>query len=219
MNALDSLGGPMSNKASRKPIGNFFIKKSLQIRLIRKVVIAALLSTIVSYASLILVYYLKYQTVIVYQLDKLTQELNREHIIFLILPTLLVSATVSLLVSFGIGLYASRKYAVPVYKLEQWVALLCNGKMSAVLRFREKEEMKELSDSCNRLATELRERFVDLHKLARHLKEESPSSETAADIEKTLAYLDLGTDPIEVTTGIYKVANKAPVTRGNDTKN
>lgn len=219
MNDSDCPGGPMSKNASRKPIGNFFIKKSLQTRLIRKIVLSALLSTIVSYASLMLVYYLKYQTVIVYQLDKLTQELNREHIIFLILPTLLVSAIVSLLVSFGIGMYSSRKYAVPIYKLEQWAALLCNGKLSAVLRFREKEEMKELSDNCNRLATELRKRFLDLHALADRLKAQDSSSDIAADLEKSLANIDLGNETIEITTGIYKVANKAPITKGNDTKN
>ena len=206
----------MPTKAIRKPIGNFFIKKSLQLRLIKKIVIAALLSTIVSNASLILVYYLKYQTVIVYQLDKLTQELNRELIIFLILPTLLVSAIVSLLVSFGIGLYSSRKYAVPIYKLEQWAALLRNGKMSAMLRFREKEEMKELSGTCNKLAGELRERFLELRALATKLREEDPASEAATGIEKALIDIDLGSETIEITTGIYKVAPNVPANGGSE---
>jgi methyl-accepting chemotaxis protein len=204
-NFLHIPGGIMPSKASRKPIGNFFIKKSLQIRLIRKVVTAALLSTLASSASLILVYYLKYQTVIVYQLDKLSQELNREHIVFLILPTLLVSAVVAVLVSFGIGLYSSRKYAVPIYKLEQWVALLRKGKMGAMLRFREKEEMKDLSDTCNQLTAEIRERFVELKNHASRLKELDSTSTAADGIEKALAGLDLGTNPIEVTTGIYAV--------------
>ena len=208
----------MPTKAIRKPIGNFFIKKSLQLRLIKKIVIAALLSTIVSNASLILVYYLKYQTVIVYQLDKLTQELNRELIIFLILPTLLVSAIVSLLVSFGIGLYSSRKYAVPIYKLEQWAALLRNGKMSAMLRFREKEEMKELSGTCNKLAGELRERFLELRALATKLREEDPASEAATGIEKALIDIDLGSETIEITTGIYKVAPNVPAKDGAEKK-
>ena len=197
----------MSDKTHRKPIGNFFIKKSLQLRLITKIVIAALVSTLVSSGSLILVYYLKYQTVIVYQLDKLSQELNREHIVFLILPTLLVSALVAIFVSFCIGLYSSRKYAVPIYKLEQWATLLRSGKMSALLRFREKEEMKELSDKCNQLATEMRDRFIDIRKQARLLKGKDSTSEHAAELEKILLNLDLDTNPIEVTTGYYAVAH------------
>jgi hypothetical protein len=197
----------MSGKMHRKPIGNFFIKKSLQIRLITKIVIAALLSTIVSSGSLILVYFLKYQTVIVYQLDKVTQDLNREHIIFLILPSLLVSALVSIFVSFCIGLYSSRKYAVPIYKLEQWATLLRSGKMSALLRFREKEEMKELSDRCNQLASEMRNRFLEIKKQADLLKENDATKGVAVDLEKVLENLDLTMDPIEVTTGYYSVAS------------
>jgi hypothetical protein len=94
----------VEQKVVRKPISNFFIKKSLQIRLITKIVIAALASTLLTAACLIVVYYLKYQTVVVYQLDKLSQELTREHIIFLIFPTLLMSSLVSLIMAFGIGL-------------------------------------------------------------------------------------------------------------------
>lgn len=202
-------GGTMSSKVHRKPIGNFFIKKSLQIRLIRKIAVAALLSTLVSSGSLIFVYYLKYQTVIVYQLDKLTQELNREHIIFLILPTLLVSALVSVFVSFCIGLYSSRKYAVPIYKLERWATLLRTGKMSALLRFREKEEMKELSDKCNQLAAEMRDRFIEIKKHAALLKKNESTAASGEDLEKILVNLELDKGPIEVNTGYYAVTSEA----------
>jgi methyl-accepting chemotaxis protein len=199
------MGGTMSSKVTRKPIGNFFIKKALQLRLIKKIVIAALLSTLVSSGSLILVYYIKYQTVIVYQLEKLTQELSREHIVYLILPSLLVSTLVSILVSFGIGLYSSRKYAVPIYKLEQWATLLKNGKLSVLLRFREKEEMKELSDKCNQLAMEFRERFIQIKHLSDQLKEQDATAAVASELKKIISNLDLDKNPIEVTTGIYSV--------------
>jgi len=208
----------MSSKINRKPIGNFFIKKALQLRLIKKIVAAALLSTLASSASLIAVYYIKYQTVIVYQLDKFTQELHREHIVYLILPTLLVSALVSVAVSCGIGLYASRKYAVPIYKLEQWASLLRSGKMSAMLRFREKEEMKELSDRCNLLAAELRNRFVDIgHQLGR-LKKGEDCAQCATELEKALQNLDLSMNPIEVTTGYYTMASENRTSQQHDEK-
>lgn len=210
------MGGTMSSQVSRKPIGNFFIKKSLQLRLIKKIAIAALLSTLASSGSLIFVYYMKYQTVIVYQLDKVSQDLNREHIIYLILPTLLVSALVSILVSFGIGLYASRKYAVPIYKLEQWATLLLDGKMSALLRFREKEEMKELSDKCNQLATEIRDRFIEIKHLADQLKDNPATAKASADLKKILKDFNLDKSPIEVTTGYYAVNNLNKLSESHD---
>jgi nitrogen fixation/metabolism regulation signal transduction histidine kinase len=193
----------MSQQINRKPIGNFFIKKSLQLRLILKIVLASLISTILSSGTLILVYYLKYKTVIVYQLDKISQELSREHIVYLILPTLLISSVVSILVSVGVGLYASRKYAVPVYKLEQWASLLRMGKMSALLRFREKEEMAELSNACNQLSSEMRERFIKIRTQSELLKQSAPSSPIAEEIEKVLSGLELETVPIEVSTTFY----------------
>lgn len=195
----------MAEKINRKPISNFFIKRSLQMRLITKIVVAALTSTILSSGTLILVYFLKYKTVIVYQLDKFTQELSREHIVYLILPTLLISSIVSILVSFGVGLYASRKYAVPVYKLEKWVSLLRIGKMSAQLRFREKEEMAELSTTCNLLSSEIREKFVKIRNQMELLKQSSPDSPIALEIEKVLSGLELETVPIEVSTTFYTV--------------
>ncbi|MCX7727653.1 MAG: hypothetical protein N2053_12500 [Chitinispirillaceae bacterium] len=196
----------MSNtKKVRRPIGNFFIKKALQLRLIVKIVIAALLSTLLSSASLILVYYIKYKTVIVYQLEKHTQNLNREHIIFLILPALIVSILVSVIVAFGIGLYASRKYAVPIYKLEQWASLLKSGKLGAMLRFREKEEMKELSDKCNQLSKEIMNRFLEIKNLSISLKGNDATVPIANSIDKSLEGLELEPNLIEVTTGFYSV--------------
>jgi methyl-accepting chemotaxis protein len=195
----------MSSRASRKPIGNFFIKRALQIRLIVNIVIAALISTLVTSGSLILVYYIKYQTVIVYQLDKLTQELSREHLLFLILPTLLISSVVNILLSFGVGLYASRKYAVPIYKLEQWSNLLLQGKFSAVLKFREREEMKDLSDNCNDLSNTIRSKLLAIQQQVKKLKSTIPESPEVKEIENSLSYFELESSPIEVTTTFYSI--------------
>ncbi|NLE01689.1 MAG: hypothetical protein GX640_17630 [Fibrobacter sp.] len=196
----------MAQTKLRKPIGNFFIKKALQVRLIIKIMLASLLSILVTAGSLILVYYIKYQTVIVYQLNRENQELIREHILFLILPTLLISSIVSILVSFGVGLYASRKYAVPIYKLENWVGLLRQGKMSAVLRFREKEEMKDLSSICNQLSTEIREKFLRIRRQSELLKQADPNSAIAEEIDKIINTMELETVPIEVSTNYYSIS-------------
>jgi methyl-accepting chemotaxis protein len=196
----------MESKVSRKPIGNFFIKRALQIRLIMKIVTSALIATVVTSGSLILVYFIKYQTIIVYQLDKLTQELSREHLIFVILPTLLFSAMVNILISFGVGLYASRKYAVPIYKLEQWCNLLLQGKFAAILRFREKEEMKELSDKFNELSGGIRSKLLLVQTEIEKIKKEFPEAAAhTKEIDTVLATFELESMPIEVTTTFYRI--------------
>lgn len=205
----------MSKKTTRKPIGNFFIKKALQLQLISKIVIAALVSTLISSGSLLLVYYLKYQTVIIYQLDKYSQELTRDHLVFLILPTLLVSSVVALLVALGVGLYSSRKYAVPVYKLEQWATLLINGKMSALLRFREKNEMKDLSNKCNQLTENLKTKFSEINKISEIMKQSDPSSSIAKQIDAILSDIELESEPIEVKTQIYSLSDTKNMAENN----
>jgi len=133
--------------AARKPLGNFFVKKSLQLRLIFNILAASIVSSIVSAGTLLLVYRYKYDTTVIYMFNEFNNVLQKESIVRLILPSLLISLAAGLILTFGIGLYASRKYAVPVFKIEQWVSQILNGKVTATLRFREKEEMKDCPPS------------------------------------------------------------------------
>jgi methyl-accepting chemotaxis protein len=202
----------MKAKAIRKPVGNFFIKRSLQIRLIQKIVFSAVVSTVISSSTLFLVYYLRYKTIVVYQLDKISQELSRENLLIIILPALLISALVSIVLAFCIGLYSSRKYAVPIYKLEQWVSLLLHGKVSATLRFREKDEMRELTDKCNSLGADLQNTLIAISKKVELLKQENSSPQIVRELETILAKFDFETIPIEVNTTFYQISTDSEKT-------
>jgi methyl-accepting chemotaxis protein len=194
------------SKAARKPIAHFFVKRQLQMRMITRIIIAVLITTIIALLCMFIVYFVKYETVVVYRLDKITQDLSREHIFFLILPAFLFSAMVNIVVATGIGIWASRKYAIPIYKLEQWCSLLINGKMTATLQFREKEEMRELSSKCNELTDCLHERFYRIKNETDALKKTHPDLASIKNIDKALDGLDIATDPIQVNTGFYKIA-------------
>jgi len=193
----------MAKAVNRRPIGNFFIKKSMQIRLIKNIILAALISTILASSTLFLVYFMRYKTVVVYQLDKMTQELSRENILDIILPALLISGLLSIILALGIGLYSSRKYAVPIYKIEKWLSFLLQGKLSATLQFREKEEMHELEDKCNSLGAELQKTFHEIRQKVQALKEQNTSPEIAADLEKIISRVEIESDPIKVSTSLY----------------
>jgi nitrogen fixation/metabolism regulation signal transduction histidine kinase len=150
------------------------------------------------------VYYLRYNSVLLYTMDQLTN-LNKENIIFIILPSLLLSSLVNFIVAVCLGLYASRKYAVPIYKLEQWARMIRQGKISAQIRFREREEMKELSDDCNELTRDLRIKFSEIKKQALALKEKVKDSEELKKIETVLATLELDSELIEIHTTHFKL--------------
>jgi hypothetical protein len=194
----------MTNTAARKPIKNFFVKKSLQMRLIFNIVGVVMLTTVVSCLTVLAVYYVKYKVVVVYSLDKETLNLTSQNILYMLLPVLLISVVANIILAFGIGFYASRKYAIPIFKLEQWASLLLKGKLTAVLHFREKEEMNELTLKCNEVTNFFRQHFTSIKKqveAARKVHQDSPALQ---QIEKSLDGLDLHTEEIAVNTGYYQ---------------
>jgi len=199
----------MKNAVPRKPISHFFVKKQLQMRLIINIVSTVIATTIIALLSMFIVYIVQFKTVAMYSYDTASGELNRSgNIIFVILPALLCSALVNLLVAIGIGFYASRKYAIPIYKLEQWCSLLLKGKMSALLLFREREEMIELSSKCNEVGQFFRERLSAVKRQVEELKKTHADVVAVKKIEAAIEGLDLSTDPIEVNTGYYKMVLK-----------
>jgi methyl-accepting chemotaxis protein len=194
----------------RHPLGNFFIKKQLQMRLIARIVFAVLGSTVICLLCLLVVYYMRYKSVLMYQLTP-AGDLTKENIVVILLPCLIIAGLVNIIVGILVGLYASRKYAVPIYKLEQWVLLLLKGRFNARLTFREKEEMKDLSNNCNLLATSLRRRFLDIKDRIDSLKKKGSSPDDIKAINESISDLELESDAIDVHTNFYTLPpNQAP---------
>jgi len=179
-------------KAVRKPVGNFFIKKSLQLRLIVNVLAVSVVSSVVSAGTLFLVYRYMFNTTVLYIFDHNTNNLQPDKSIAeLVLPTLIISSVVGLILAFGIGLYASRKYAVPVFKIEQWASQLLNGDLTSVLKFREQEEMRDLSKKCNELGAMFREIMVDIQKDVKALRDAGVKGPELEAIAEKLGRLEL----------------------------
>jgi methyl-accepting chemotaxis protein len=201
-----------SQSALRKPVSNFFIKKRLQLSLIYKIVAAVMISTIVCIGTLFLTYLVKYRDAGFYRvtLDQLMDISDRFEISGIILPGLLISGLVNLFIAVFIGLYASRKYAVPIYKLEQWADLLKQGKMTAKLRFREKEEFRELSSHCNALSETLRDQFLKIKRIVDQLELEPNAPAQIQGIRAILQDLQLEASPIEVHTQFNRIPTLTP---------
>ncbi len=198
----------MAKNIQRHPISNFFIMKGLQFRLIKKIVLSAVLSTLVGLSTLVFIYYIKFDNTAFYPVsfDSAASIGERENILSIILPSVIISAFINILIAIAIGLYASRKYAVPIFKLEKWADLLHEGKMAAKLHFREKEEMKELSSKCNSLSENIRKRFESIQNATEELIKDETLKENDS-IKKITAILDemnLDDKSIDVSTSIIK---------------
>lgn len=198
----------MTKNVQRHPISNFFIMKGLQLRLIKKIVLSAILSTLVGLSTLVFVYYMKFDNTAFYPVsfDSAASIGERENILSIILPSVIISAFINILIAAAIGLYASRKYAVPIFKLEKWADLLNEGHMAAKLSFREKEEMKELSSKCNSLSENLRKKFENIQKETDKLSEndEFAKNDSIIKIKKILEDMAIDDKHINVSTSILK---------------
>lgn len=198
----------MAQGFTRRPLANFFIKRDLQIRLITKIVFSVILATAVFAATLLLTYRANYRDAAFYQVTLSANETeigDRLEIVSIILPSLVISAVVNIVVAFCVGVYASRKYAVPIFKLEQWARLLQGGKITAKLRFREKEEMRELSHSCNKLTDSLRQMLLSLKEQVELASDRGKSEQALANMKTILDGIEFGSEPIEVETS-YNIA-------------
>ena len=134
---------------------------------------------------------------------------TRANIVSILYPSLIISAIANIFIAAAIGLYASRKYAVPIFKLEQWANLLQKGHLGANLIFREKEEMKELSGKCNQLSTDLKEKFVKIEKAISNIQKSESYKENSdiKNIQKILDELSLEGASFTVNTSIITTEN------------
>lgn len=186
----------MSDRHLRHPLKNFFIKKSIQIKIISQIIITVIIAACLTTGVLIVQYTLKSRTGTFYFMsDDVMKDLETQNMLSLILPSVIIVETIAILIAFGIGLISSRKIAVPVYKIERWASRLRAGKLSTVLAFREEDHLNELTTQCNGLTDFYKDIFTQIKTHSENIAQRSndPSfvaAETKA-IQQLLSKLEL----------------------------
>jgi hypothetical protein len=153
----------MNSIASRRPVGNFFVKRSLQISITFKIIFTVLVTSCITIVAIAILYNMKFKGGNFYFMsDNLMKDLELTSILGIVLPVLIASQAITLFFSVGIGLFSSRKAAIPIYKLEKWAQQLKKGRLKTHLGFREEKEMKDLTIQCNSLADSYRQLFLSI---------------------------------------------------------
>jgi methyl-accepting chemotaxis protein len=169
----------MTQTNARQPFRHFFIKRAMQYKIIAEIVFVMVLSAVITTATLTVLYNSKAKNGAFYYMSNDSREdLQLRGILELILPSVLGAQVFSILIGLGIGMFSSRKMAVPIYKFEKWVSQLKNGNLNTKLSFRENEEMKELTAECNEMAEYYKAVFAELDRTVKKLE---PLSENNAD--------------------------------------
>lgn len=187
----------MSKKVSRKPIKHFFLKKSLQISIIFKIIFIVFLTSFITTIILSYTYITKSKGGNFYYMSNdIMKDLELTNILGIVLPAIITAQLVTLIIVFFIGMSSSRRAAVPVYKLEKWASQIKNGNLMTSLGFRETAVMKDLTLQCNDLTRKYRKIFSDIDLSLERIKSEfnnmSPPAKAEInrieDILNTLKY-------------------------------
>lgn len=175
----------------RQPIRHFFIKKSMQYKIIGEILFVVFLTALLTTVTVSLVYNVKSKNGSFYYMSNDTkQDLELKNILEVILPSVIGAQVISMFIGLGIGLFSSRKIAVPIYKFEKWVTNLKTGNLLTRIEFREKQDMEDLTHECNTLVDFYRDKFIQINdallKLEQHATSDPNVGEQIASIKETL---------------------------------
>ncbi len=181
----------MPDRNDRKFFKNFFIKKSIQLSIIAKIVFIVFASSLVTTLVLAFIYYAESRGGSFYYMSHdVTADLKLQNILGLILPAILSAQLVGLILALGVGLFSSRKIAVPLYKIERWAGELSKGKLNTRLAFRENTEMRELTTKCNSVTDMYRNLLSEIRDSVEALeRDESKSASVAREVTNMKAKL------------------------------
>jgi len=172
----------MTQKNVRQPFRHFFLKKSMQYKIIAEIVFVVLFTALVTTVSLTFMYNSKSRSGTFYYMSNDTKkDLELKNVLEVILPSVVGAQIFSIVIGLGIGLFSSRKMAVPIYKFEKWVSQLKSGNLNTKISFRENEEMKDLTFQCNALSHYYKEVFTDIDTTVQKLEKLSSDNPAALD--------------------------------------
>ena len=112
--------------------------------------------------------------------NDIMQDLELKSILGIILPPIVAAEIVAVLLGFGIGLFYSRKIAVPLYKIEKWANRLRHGKLNTTLAFREEDRLKDITVQCNSVTEFYRNIFSEIQTHVGEIAENSSNPEKVA---------------------------------------
>lgn len=153
----------------RKPLRNFVFYPAIQWPQILRNCLLVAITSILAGGMIMLLYQIEYGSTSVYVMDRNSAffPLEQQSLLALVFPALLAALVMAILIGWMLALAASRRIALPIYKVIQWTRLVSEGNLRARLAFRPGDHLEELARSCNSALDSIRSGYEDLHELER----------------------------------------------------
>ena len=163
-----------TDDSGRRSIQNFIFHGPVQWPQIASSGLLALFTSLGTACAILWLYDREYGQATIYLLDHNSAfyPLDKFGLFQLLLPAVGGTTLVGLFVGWLLTLGASRRIALPTYKVGKWARKVAAGDLGARLGFRTKDHLDELSGSCNAAVDNFRARVLDLELL--HQDEKMP---------------------------------------------
>lgn len=166
------------NRKARRPWANFFLKPKLQIKLTYLFVLASLLASFFTVAGVYLITRIGS--------DGLEGFRTAWFYLQALLPGFYIAILISLTVGLIVGIIASRKVALPIYKVEQWIKNLYKGDFTARLGMRNEDYWEDMSESCDQFIDSMKKSLNRLDAMAQN--DSSPLADEVRSFLKQYKY-------------------------------
>lgn len=180
------MGDETRQLLSRKPLANFVFYPAIQWPQIVRNCLLVTATALITGFMIVVLYQWEYGSTSIYVMDQESAffPLERRSLLILLLPALISAIVMAILLGWLLALAASRRIALPIFKVIQWSKRVGEGNLRTQLAFRPGDRLDELARSCNLALDEVRAGFEDLRELER---EEGLSEEHRAKIRLILA--------------------------------
>ena len=155
------------DRIQRKPVQNFVFHGASQWPQIARNGLLVLFTSLCTACSILWIYQREYGSTTVYLLDHNSAfyPLDKFGLVQLLLPAVGGTTLVGLFIGWMLTLGASRRIALPSYKVSAWARMVANGNLGARLGFRTHDRLDDLSDACNSAVDGFRAGILELQLL------------------------------------------------------
>ena len=163
------MGDETKQMLVRRPLANFVFFPAIQWPQIVRNCLLVLVTSVLAGVLIVALYQWEYGSTSIYVMDRDSAffPLERSSLISILLPALVGSLLISIGLGWLLAIAASRRIALPIYKVIQWNRYVTDGNLRARLCFRPGDKLDELARSCNNALEATKAGYEDILEVSR----------------------------------------------------
>lgn len=151
----------------RKPLRNFIFHPKIQGPQILRNVLLAAFTAVGTGVAIMFLYHREFGESSIYVMDRSSAlyPLDRRGLLDLLLPAVGATTLMGMFLGWLMAFGASRRIALPVFKVSLWARRISEGDLHVRMGFRKNDGLDELAEACNLALDKAKEGYVDLQTL------------------------------------------------------